>query len=184
MRDKLRAMTDPQRMERSVLARALLEAQEVWIQAKSVLFYAPLREEVDVWALAEKGLVAGKTVSLPRFEQGRNSYAACEIRNLGSDLSPGRFGIREAAEGCVELALNRLDLILVPGVAFDPQGRRLGRGKGFYDQLLTAVRGTTCGVAFDEQIEREIPVEPHDIFVNCILTPTRWISCSQSAVME
>src|SRR5258708_7040681 len=85
MRDRLRAMTDPQRMERSVLARALLEAQEVWIQAKSVLFYAPLREEVDMWALAEKGLLAGKTVSLPRFEQGRNSYAACEIRNLGSD---------------------------------------------------------------------------------------------------
>ncbi len=184
VRDKLRAMTDSQRTESSARARALLELQEVWIQAKSVLFFAPLQEELDVWALAEKGLLAGKTVGLPRFEQGRNSYAACEIRNLSSDLRPGRFGIREAGERCAELSLNRLDLILVPGVAFDPQGRRLGRGKGFYDQLLAAVHGTTCGVAFDEQIEREVPVEPHDILLDCILTPTRWVSCSRGAVME
>jgi len=73
------------------------------------------------------------------------------------------------------LSLNRLDFILVPGVAFDLQGRRLGRGKGFYDQILAVVRGTVCGVAFDQQITPEIPVEPHDAVVNCILTPTRWI---------
>jgi 5-formyltetrahydrofolate cyclo-ligase len=68
-----------------------------------------------------------------------------------------------------------LDFILVPGVAFDLSGRRLGRGKGYYDRLLKQTRGTTCGVAFDEQIVGEIPVEPHDLNVNCILTPTRWI---------
>jgi 5-formyltetrahydrofolate cyclo-ligase len=66
-------------------------------------------------------------------------------------------------------------LVLVPGVAFDSHGRRLGRGKGFYDQLLAFVRGTKCGVAFDEQIVPEIPIEPHDVRLNCILTPTRWI---------
>src|SRR6266404_6219262 len=111
VRDKLRAMTDSQRTESSARARALLELQEVWIQAKSVLFFAPLPEELDVWALAEKGLLAGKTVGLPRFEQGRNSYAACEIRNLSSDLRPGRFGICEASGACPQLSLNRLDLI-------------------------------------------------------------------------
>ena len=73
------------------------------------------------------------------------------------------------------VSLNRLDFILVPGVAFDLHGRRLGRGRGYYDILLAKVRGTTCGVAFDEQIVREVPVEPHDSDVNCILTPTRWI---------
>src|SRR5204863_2517253 len=96
-------------------------------------------------------------------------------QNLVSDLKIGRFGIREPAEHCPPISLNRLDFILVPGVAFDLTGRRLGRGKGFYDQLLAAVSGTTCGVAFDEQIVREIPVAPHDIRVNCILTPTRWL---------
>jgi len=70
---------------------------------------------------------------------------------------------------------NRLDLILVPGIAFDLRGRRLGRGKGYYDRWLPALRGKTCGVAFDEQIVDDIPLEPHDVVVNCILTPTRWI---------
>jgi 5-formyltetrahydrofolate cyclo-ligase len=66
-------------------------------------------------------------------------------------------------------------LVLVPGVAFDLRGRRLGRGKGFYDRLLADAGGLKCGVAFDEQIVTEIPVEPHDVSVDCILTPTRWI---------
>jgi len=73
------------------------------------------------------------------------------------------------------LPLNRLDLTLVPGVAFDLHGRRLGRGKGIYDQILAAVGGLTCGITFDEQVVSEVPVEPHDIQVNRILTPTRWI---------
>ncbi|MBP9903534.1 MAG: 5-formyltetrahydrofolate cyclo-ligase, partial [Verrucomicrobia bacterium] len=71
--------------------------------------------------------------------------------------------------------LNRLDLVLVPGVAFDPRGGRLGRGQGYYDRLLAGVRGTKCGVAFDEQIVDAVPVGPLDIRLNCILTPTRWI---------
>jgi 5-formyltetrahydrofolate cyclo-ligase len=51
----------------------------------------------------------------------------------------------------------------------------LGRGKGFYDRLLPGVRGVTCGVAFDEQVFRELPSAPHDVHLSCILTPTRWI---------
>ena len=102
-------------------------------------------------------------------------YVACEIKDPEKDLLVGRFGIREPETSCGEIELNRLDFTLVPGVAFDLQGRRLGRGKGFYDRMLAAVRGTTCGVAFDEQIVEEVPVEPHDTRVNCILTPTRWI---------
>jgi 5-formyltetrahydrofolate cyclo-ligase len=64
---------------------------------------------------------------------------------------------------------------LVPGLAFDPSGRRLGRGKGFYDRLLAMVRGRKCGIAFEEQVVPEIPVEPHDIRLDCLLTPRRWM---------
>ena len=83
--------------------------------------------------------------------------------------------MREPAAHCAEVPLNRLDLVLVPGVAFDARGGRLGRGKGFYDRLLAAVRGTKCGVAFDEQIVDAVPNGPLDIRLNCILTPTRLI---------
>jgi len=168
-------MTPTRRTEASAQACALLLQQPIWLQAKSVLFFAPLADEPDLWPLLENALATGKTVALPRFVPEDNSYIPCEIREPARDVEPGRFGIREPAERCSELHSNRLDLLLVPGVAFDLQGRRLGRGKGFYDQLLTAVRGTSCGVAFDEQIVGEIPVEPHDEYLNCILTPTRWI---------
>jgi len=177
-------MTADERREGSARARSLLEEQAVWLRADAVVFFAPMPEEVDLWALAEKALGDGKTVGLPRFNAERNQYSACAVSDLKGDVKAGRFGIVEAGDSCSELTLKRLDLILVPGLAFDSQGRRLGRGKGYYDQWLATVQGKTCGVAYDEQIEREIPVEPHDKLVDCILTPTRWICCSQRAVLE
>ena len=154
---------------------ALLQRQEAWREASSILFFAPLPMELNVWPLLADAIGNGKTVSLPRFVAESGQYEACRVEDPTRDVQPGRFGIREPIPLCPVVPLNRLDFILVPGVAFDLHGRRLGRGKGFYDQLLAEVRGTTCGVAFDEQIVREVPVEPHDVVLNCILTPTRWI---------
>jgi 5-formyltetrahydrofolate cyclo-ligase len=87
----------------------------------------------------------------------------------------GAFGIREPDRGCPGMPLNQLDLILVPGLAFGPGGRRLGRGKGFYDRLLMGISGLKCGVAYDEQIRPHIPLEAHDILVDCVVTPEKWL---------
>ena len=171
----LRAMTPAERETGSLQARGLLISRPEWRAARSVLFYAPMAEELDVWPLAREALGAGKRVGLPRFVPENGAYLACEVRNLGLDLMPGHFGIREPADHCVAFSSKSLDLILVPGVAFDVHGRRLGRGKGYYDQLLAGLRGVKCGVAFDGQIVGEVPVTPRDILMNCILTPTRWI---------
>lgn len=160
----------------SAQARATLTAQPLWQQAQSVLFFAPLPEELDVWPLLAEALSAGKQVALPRFVAETRSYVACQIENPETEVELGHFGIREPVVQCIRLASNRVDLILVPGVAFDLHGRRLGRGKGYYDRLLTAVSGTACGVAFDQQLVPEIPVGPHDVRMNCLLTPTRWIA--------
>jgi 5-formyltetrahydrofolate cyclo-ligase len=175
IRARLKGMTPEQRAAASDRACALLEQQTVWKKAELIFFYAPLPEELDIWRLLADSLAAGKTVALPRFDAATQRYVACQIADVARDLNHGQFGIREAAGHCIAVPPNRLDLVLVPGVAFDLQGRRLGRGKGFYDQMLAAVRGTTCGVAFDEQIVDTIPIEPHDVHLNCILTPTRWI---------
>jgi len=175
IRKRLAGMAGDDRVAASTRARALLERQPLWKRAQSVLFYAPLAEELDVWPLLKQVIEAGKIAALPAFESISGSYNACQVQHLEADLKTGKFGIREPEDHCQKLSLNRLDLILVPGVAFDLQGRRLGRGKGYYDRLLAAVSGTRCGVAFDEQIVAEVPAEPHDASVNCILTPTRWI---------
>lgn len=162
-----------------------LKDQEIWKSARSILFYAPLPEEPDIWPLLDDAFALGKTVALPRFAAEQKRYAACRIQNTHVDLQSGRFGIREPTNLCAKISLNELDLILVPGIAFDLNGHRLGRGKGFYDHLLALVRGLTCGVAFDQQIVSEIPIEPHDVRLSCILTPTRWCwFASPRAVLE
>ena len=130
---------------------------------------------MNVWPLFLEALGGGKSVSLPRYRPAQGFYEAAQVTDLERDLRPGKLGIREPAEHCRPISLKQLDLILVPGVAFDRIGRRLGRGRGFYDRLLSSVTGTKCGVAFDFQVKEQLPEEPHDVRLDCILMPTRWL---------
>ena len=179
LRDHVRARLKNSSMpERALASAQLVErlTQAPWFAAaNAILFFAPLPEEPDIWSSLESALAEGRFVALPRFDSQAQEFRAAHITNPVADISTGAFGIREPAATCPVVPLNRLDLVLVPGVAFDARGWRLGRGKGFYDRLLTQVRGKTCGVAFDEQIVEAIPAEPHDVRLNCILTPTRLI---------
>jgi 5-formyltetrahydrofolate cyclo-ligase len=154
---------------------ANIENADCWHHAQSVLMFYPLNDEPDIVPLLEKGLRAGKTLSLPRYNATAGVYEAALIRNLTEDLVPGRFGVREPSANCPPLPLNQLDLTLVPGIAFDASGRRLGRGKGFYDRLLPGTTGMTLGLAFDWQESDVLPVEPHDVELDGVLTPTRWL---------
>lgn len=174
VRERLKQISAQERSKSSAQACALLLHQAIWRQAGCILLFAPAADELDIWPVAQHALGAGKVVALPRYVASTDSYTACRIEDPHRDLSLGRFGLREPGPSCQEVPLKQLDLILVPGVAFDLEGRRLGRGKGYFDRLLAAVCGQTCGVAFDEQIVLRVPVEPHDSDVNWILTPTRW----------
>lgn len=181
----LKSFPQQQRVAASAQACSQLLLQSAWQCARTVLFFAPMPEELDLWPCLETAVATGKRVCLPRTIPGQDAYAAAEVRELRRDVVPGRFGIREPAPHCAEVPLNRLDLILVPGLAFDRVGHRLGRGKGHYDRWLTARSGLTCGVAFDEQLVDAVPLEPHDLIVDCILTPSRWLEVSpQRAVLD
>jgi 5-formyltetrahydrofolate cyclo-ligase len=173
IRDALQKISPAPRTTLSVQIRDRLKEQAIWKNAGAVLFFAPLTDELDLWPLLEAALAAGKIAALPRFNPAGKHYVACRVQNLRSEIAPGAFGIREPAARCPEIPLSRLDLILVPGVAFDWHGQRLGRGKGFYDRLLAGTRGMKCGIAFDEQMVDEVPAGPSDVHMNFILTPTR-----------
>lgn len=183
LKARLRRQVQAQRRDLAPAGRTALSAKlcsdlrerSVWRAANSVLLFAPLPDEPDVWPLLRIALAAGKTVALPAFISGTNAYTARRLLDPDRDVVHGKFNIREPAATCPEQPLNRLDLVLVPGIAFDPRGGRLGRGRGYYDRLLAAVNGLKCGVAFDEQIVDAVPVGPMDVRLNCILTPTRWI---------
>ena len=175
VRGRLAGLSPQYRAAAAAQVVVSLASRPEWARASNVLLFAPLPDELDLWPLVELALSAGKMVALPAFIPRTSGYAARQIIDVVKDIVPGKFGVREPADGCVEVPLNQLDLVLVPGIAFDARGGRLGRGKGFYDRLLVSVRGTKCGVAFDEQLVDAVPVGPHDIRLNCILTPTRWI---------
>jgi len=174
LRARIEALSAGEKLDASVRACALLERQAVWKKASAILFYSPLPSELNIQSLMFRALEAGKIVTLPRFIPESSSYSAFRLMDLAEDCHPGKFGIHEPKAGCPAVPLNQLDLVLVPGVGFDAAGRRLGRGRGFYDRLLPDISGVKCGIAFDEQVLDEIPAEPHDIRLDCILTPARW----------
>ena len=178
VRARLREMSeDAQRIQSARACESFL-SQDVYAKVSSVLLYMPLRDEVDVRLIMERAISDGKSVALPRYVPETAAYDAFFIGD--EPLLPGPFNILEPAMSN-PAPLNRLDLIVVPGIGFDLRGRRLGRGKGFYDRLLSAASGLKCGICFEEQLLPEIPVEPHDVALDFIATPSRWLDCRGSA---
>ncbi|MEI6197067.1 MAG: 5-formyltetrahydrofolate cyclo-ligase, partial [Verrucomicrobiota bacterium] len=117
---------------------------------------------------------------LPFFDTEKKSYVAKQIKQLATDIVIGKFGVREPAAGCAEIPLERFDLVLVPGMAFDMVGNRLGRGRGFYDRLLQSASGVKCGVCYDLQLLEKIPTEPHDAKVDFVLTPGKCVNARRN----
>ena len=178
------SMPKDARIRLSSEAFRILAGQPVWIRSKAVLLYASLTDELDSDPLIRDALAAGKTVALPRYLATSRNYEAAVVRDPERDLQTGNYGIREPRATCPLLDGNRLDFALVPGVAFTLDGRRLGRGKGHYDRLLAMVSGFHCGIAYDLQIVEDIPMETHDVRLDCILTPSRWCPVSPRAVLK
>lgn len=159
---------------RTVESHDLCRRLEPQLQsAHTILFYAPLADELDVWPLLEKLLKSNKVCALPAFDDATRFYSARHVKNLETDIFTGKFGVSEPLSSCEEIPLSQFDLVLVPGVAFDLNGNRLGRGKGFYDRILAEASGIKCGVGYDFQLLETIPTEAHDAKVDFIFTPSR-----------
>jgi 5-formyltetrahydrofolate cyclo-ligase len=175
MRARLRALSPAVRVAASEQIRSRLSELPEWTAARCVLLFTSLPQEPDLTRVIIESLASGKIVALPRFSTATQTYGAARVRTLGTDLTSGKFNVLEPVATCEEIPSSELDLILVPGLAFDLRGGRLGRGRGFYDRLLAHVRAKKCGVAFDEQIADAVPTETNDVRMDCLVTPTRWI---------
>ena len=183
LRDKIRTalerISPAVRMAESMDLCARLEPQ--LRSAHTILFFAPLADELDVWPLLEKCLTTRKICALPGFGPATQTYSARRVVHLDTDIVTGKFGVREPLASCPSVPLDRLDLVLVPGVAFDLTGNRLGRGRGFYDRILAAASGIKCGVAHDLQVQEQIPAEAHDATVQFVFTPSRCLRSRPSS---
>lgn len=174
IRARLRGCSAAERAQASRQVCERIRGWRLWREAGAVLLFAPMAEEVDIWPLVEEAVRGGKAVALPRYDAVRDAFVPVRVRELSTDVVAGAFGIREPRVGCPVFPPNQLDLTLLSGLAFDHDGRRLGRGKGYYDRLLPGVSGALCGVAMDWQMMPSIPVAAHDWNVHYVVTPGRW----------
>jgi 5-formyltetrahydrofolate cyclo-ligase len=166
----LRRDTLDDRARRSAVIGALVAASPIYAAARAIHCYLPMRSEVDTRPLIANALANGKCVAVPIVVPKATELGHAWLESLAADaLTPGVFGtfnprdLRPATPG-------DWDLAIVPLLAFDRRGHRLGYGKGYYDRLLATSPITTIGVGFAAQEIDALPAESHDITLDWIIT--------------
>jgi 5-formyltetrahydrofolate cyclo-ligase len=171
---------DTRRRASQAIADRLL-ACEMVASARCVMTYLSFNHEVETFPLVRRLLAEGMRVAVPYIHEGAINLIAAEIENLDHDLQTGPMGILEPRPDRLRpLDPESVVVNLVPGLAFDEMGFRIGYGKGYYDRflLLRSRRSVSVGLAFEVQVTRRVPHEFWDIPVDFIATESRLIDCS------
>jgi 5-formyltetrahydrofolate cyclo-ligase len=174
-------LTSIERQEKSLLIANRLLNQDEFKTAKTCLLYASFRSEVVTDHLVPLILKKEKRLAFPIIDQKSKRLLLCEIKNGMEDLIPSTYGIKEPKlEKGRLLSVDEIDLFLIPGVAFDLSGTRLGFGGGYYDRLLTkAQKKPILALAYEIQITSSLPCGAFDIKMKKIITENRVIHCEK-----
>ena len=165
-------LTPEERRSRSLAVAGRVEALEAVRSARTLAAYTALGGEVDPLALVETCVARGVRVVFPRIVAGerRLAFAGCAPH----ELVRGALGAAEPPPSAAEVPLDSIDAVVLPGVAFTPDGHRLGRGGGYYDATLARMpRAFKIGLAFELQLVPALPFEPHDVRLDAIATEAR-----------
>jgi len=171
MRSRLATLPANEVRAHSAAVWERLSVLPVFAAAAGVMTYVSTGLEIETHGLIRQLLALGQTVCVPAFV---GEYVPAEIHDFDADLGPGRFGILEPKSPVIVAKLP--DVCLVPGLAFDVKGNRLGRGRGFFDALLRTMRGAKIALAHDFQLLDEVPAEAHDVRVDFIVTESRVVN--------
>jgi len=166
-----RVMTADERRQKNDRIQRNITSLPAYQNAEIIMMYLNYWDEVETTGVAEETLKARKKLIIP-FCQGE-TIIPCQIKNIKDDVQLGTFGIREPGPDYLHpIPPEEIDLILVPGVVFDRQGKRIGFGKGFYDRFLPQLRKDVCiiGLAYDCQLVEKIAAEDHDFKMSLLLT--------------
>ncbi len=162
-------------------------AHACWSSAGSIAAFVGVHHEPSTTLLLEAALNQRRSLWLPKVDVGRILWCRLDANTpLDEQLVRGAFGLLEPAPALYgQVRLPEVELVLVPGLAFDALGARLGWGKGYYDRALASTRGNKrpwrVGICFDARFEPAqgaIPVDAHDVPMHAVATPRRWIDCS------
>ena len=159
-------INDISTMERNLFSK--VEMLHEFSHSRNILMYHSLSDEFPTTSTLELWQSAGKHIFLPRVN-GNNLEI---LRYQPGYTHTGAYGITEPSNTDETATADMIDLIIVPAMAFDTQGNRLGRGKGYYDRLLAKTNAVTIGIGYDFQLLDSIPAAPHDRKMNYIFTPS------------
>ncbi len=182
LRDRMLAVRDaldPDLRQRASLAIvARLRQLPSFVAARCVLLTLPFGSEWDTRPLFDAAKAAGKAIALPRVNRGTRMLELHAVRDMAEQTSAGYRGIPEPLTELPAVDVCAIDWVLVPGLAFDEGGRRLGYGGGYFDRLLPLVTAGTPRIAgaFDSQIVAQVPAGPSDLTVTGIITPTQMLA--------
>jgi 5-formyltetrahydrofolate cyclo-ligase len=141
--------------------------------AGTIATYVAKSEEVQTARLIDSALAAGKRVLVPRALPESSNLAFAEIHSI-SELSPGHFGVLEPQAGATQVPLSASDAVIVPVVAWDEEGNRIGYGKGYFDRALAgSFRAPKIGLAFESQRVQGVPRSPDDVALDIMVTEER-----------
>jgi len=171
------AAVEVRRFSKAV-CQSLLRLPEI-LAVPLLAVYAAIDNEIDVEPFVLECQRQGKKVMFPRYCPLRKQYEMVRVNAVETELTVGKYGIREPHQSLVAVELQQVDPAdlawLVPGVAFDRHGYRLGRGGGIYDRLLAQWQGRKIGVAYTWQLCSSVPVASHDVRMDIIVTESELV---------
>ncbi len=170
---QLRKQKEQDRLKKSLLILKKLFALVEFKRAKNILFYASFDGEVDTLEMMKQSLALGKKIALPSIHMKDKKITPTYVHDLEEDLVPGPYGIHESRhKNLHSTTCEDMDLLIVPGVAFDRDNYRLGRGAGYYDRFLSRLTKDipAIGLAFAFQIVNRLPRQEHDIPMTHVIT--------------
>ena len=170
--DLLRKQKEEDRFRKSLVLLEKLVKTPEFKRAKTILFYASFDREVETFSMMRRAQELGKRIALPVIFLKEKKIVPILVNNLKEDLEDGPYNIKQPRYEKIRVVNVRdLDLLIVPGVAFDRQNHRLGRGAGFYDRFLENLPEDThtIGLAFDFQVVDCLPHQQHDISVSQVI---------------
>jgi 5-formyltetrahydrofolate cyclo-ligase len=174
MRATRRGLPPAARAEASAAITRHVRASAEWRRAGCVGLYASFRDEVDTAALLDAAREEGRRVALP-VVTGRDLVFR-DVTDPARRLSASRLGVPEPGEDAPVVPLDAIHLFVVPGLAFDRQGGRLGYGAGFYDRALAGLPAPRVLIAFAAQEVARVPAEPHDRPMDAIVTEDGYLA--------
>ena len=169
---QLLSLTKEEIKRRSENVSEKLSNLSIYKQAKTIMAYYPLRGEVDILGMIRKD-IGNRRFCFPVMDIKGKNLLIYEVSNLDDDFCAGPYGVREPdTKRTKQLSIEEIDMIIVPGLAFDRKNNRLGRGGGFYDRFLSKIilPIKKVGLAFDCQISKNLPIQlPFDQKVDIVV---------------